>query len=171
MSENKKTVKVVWGPIQVQLCRNRDKKRSMPYIGEKGRLVNPLGFTFCNKENKLVSPRDPCKCHLAEGVVFYEISCRKCGNPLVKYGVMPKEKGTEEGVVGFQYTQFLFAYRPREDGIIGLECSCGISDTRLPTVERIRHPANYPGFVRDSDKNEADFGKSGKYFKSKKITS
>ena len=158
-----------WSNIQVQLCKNRDKSRSKPFIGEGGKLENPRGLTYCKREQRLVTPVDPCNCHNEKNSSDYEISCRFCKKTLARYSVVNGEDGIKDGIVGFRYTQYLLAYRPRAGGLIGLECSCGMSDTRLSTVEKLKNPDKYPERVPNNDDKDADFGSKGKYFKVKKL--
>jgi hypothetical protein len=156
--------KLKWSYIQVQLCKFRDKRKSIPFTDEKGRLLNPKGLTYCNNEKRWVTPTDPCKCHERKDITEYIVNCKKCKRVLARYSVINGEKGEADGIVGFRYTQHLLAYRLRSDKLIGLECVCGNSDTRLSTKEKIAKPNSFPSLVRSSNKNEADFGSKGKYF-------
>jgi len=165
MVENKE--ELIWSHIQVQLCKFRDKSKSIPFTDDKGRLLNPKGLTYCNKEGRWVTPVDPCKCHLRKDVTEYIVSCKKCNRVLARYSVINGEKGSDQGIVGFRYTQYLLAYRMRADKLIGLECICGNSDTRLSVKEKLAKPGVFPHFVKASNASEADFGSKGKYFKVK----
>lgn len=134
---------------QHRLCKYRNVEKSKPSKD------NPKGFDWCDFDQRLIAPGDACTAgdHIDKVV---EINCGACGVKLCQY--KETKNGEMNEIVDFRYTENLMAYRPRPDGVIGLECVCGMNDTRLSKREYEQEGGKYPEWIVRTDKAEATPG-------------
>lgn len=124
-----------------------------------GQLQNPMGYDWCDFENAFI-PRG-AQCSAGDDISeLIEISCPKCNRKLCQYKVVPDQKIHDlKAIVDFRFVEEnLLSYRPRPDGVLGLECICGELDTRLARVEKEQNPDNYPPYVPSTTTETAKVG-------------
>jgi hypothetical protein len=163
------------GYKQCKICPYLDKAKSMLH-NENGRTVNPMNKPFCKLVDDWVDEITKCEGLKKIKTITYELKCNAtheekiidnkgkekikkviCGKTLAFFDVDINEKGSKIGLMNLRYTPQLLAYRPRKDGLMGFECLCGGSDTRLSKKEFEAHPDKFPAHIRNSEEKEAKF--------------
>lgn len=130
-------------------------KKSLPYWNKKG-------------NESYVGTHEELQEKLKDlNLIDFAVSCKNCKRELVKFSVEDGKKGRIDGILGLRYSQHLMAYRPREDGLLGLECVCGFSDTRLSTMEKEKYPGKFPTTILHSGENKARFNEPKSFFVAK----
>lgn len=160
--------KLVWNlayPPQSYACKYVDLNKSKPYISPSGALENRLGLPYWIKaERHIANSQDFVNLVSQLETDEFLVKCNKCGLTLARYLIEKNTTGADDGIMKLEYTQHLMAYRPREDGLLGLECICGLADTRLATQEKLKNPLKFPAGVRSSSYNEAKFNNIKSHF-------
>jgi hypothetical protein len=159
-------MKLTWAyPPQSYLCPFIDLNKSKPYLDDIGVLQNKESLPFWSATNTLIRDVEHFKALIA-GInkIEYKVNCSHCKRELVRFWVEEGKKGRTAGIIGLRFTKHLLSYRPRADGLLGLECICGLGDTRLSSIEKIRNPDLYPDRVPYCSSDEARFN-DGKKFK------
>ena len=153
----KKEIRYQWAfPPQSYHCRYIDLNKSKPHIDEAGKLANRNGLPFWKPANRyIVDVNDFVNLLGNFELDEYVVKCKVCGLELATYFVEKNTVGSEDGILGLKYTQHLLAYRPRMDGLLGLECICGLVDTRLSTKGKLRYPGRFPRNTPTSGYDEA----------------
>lgn len=149
---------IVAYPPQSYRCKHIDLNKSKPFIAPNGLLDNRNGLPFCTKiERYLVDSSDLLNFLTSLDLDEYTVNCGSCGLELAKYYVEKDTKGSQDGILGLRYTQHLMSYRPREDGLLGLECICGEADTRLSDEEKENNPTKFAENALSCGFDEAKF--------------
>lgn len=167
----KQPIKYVWAyPLQSYYCRYVDLNKSKPYIDElTGKLENRNGLAFWKPAERHLTGLDDFLNQLENlELDEYVVNCSVCGLELITYFVEKNTIGREDGILGLKYTQHLMSYRPRADGLLGLECICGFGDTRLSTQEKIKYPDKFPELAPSTVADEAHFNTGKSIFKAVK---
>lgn len=134
---------------QCKLCPYFDKKKSYGHL-ENEKLVNEQNKVFCQIADRYIEQEDKCF-GIKNNHETYQLTCDNCGKILAEFSVEEGKKGSKVGLMNFIYTEHLFAYRKRADGLIGLECSCGDTDTRLSETDVERYPDKFPKEIKTSN--------------------
>lgn len=162
-----------WPPITFKSAKI-DLVRSQPHV-QNGKLQNPKGFplwrTNPSDQGTYLKDISEYREKIAELQTDYHVVfCNACSRQLVGFFVEKGKKGRDGGILGLHYIEGnLLAYRPREDGLLGLECICGHGDTRVSDVEREREPKKYPDYVPSTDETKARFNTKKALFTATKI--
>jgi len=157
LREQKIVYKWAW-PLRTYDCKYIDYTKSRPYVDERGALQNINSLPFWLPEKRyLLDENDLEKALQKMELDEYVIKCKVCGLELATYYVEKGKSGIKDGIVGLKYTQHLLAYRPRADGLLGIECICGYSDTRLSVSDVEKNPDMFPKKAIKTDSEEADF--------------
>jgi len=162
-----KPLRYTWAyPPQSYHCRHIDLEKSKPFINTlTGNLENKEGLPFWKPIERYLANLDDFLGQLKNlDLEEYVVKCKSCGLELVTFFVEKNTTGREDGILGLKYTQHLLAYRPREDGLLGLECVCGYGDTRLSTEEKLKYPDKFPDNVLSTSEDEAHFNNENSVF-------
>lgn len=142
--------------------------KSKPHI-VNGVVENPSGLLYCDHLQRLIMPNEDYQIEKDFDTEQYQVDCIFCGLALCRFHVVKGEKGSEEGILGFETTQHLVGYRLREDRLIGIQCRCGLADSRLSTKESMKYPSKFPVYITTSNEDEGSFG-GDKFFTISKLT-
>jgi hypothetical protein len=174
-SDTSAKAKLVWTkawPVQTYSFNKLNMNKSSVHVGKNGVLENPHNLPYLE-----VGEWSGYATNATEYFAIIEqqqtnshtIGCSNCDRVLVRYKVLKNEVGRENGIVALEHTQHLMAYRRREDGLLGLECVCGLTDTRLSTQEKIKYPNRFPIGAKSTDAEKARFNESKSEFVSKGV--
>lgn len=148
-------------PLTTYYSAYVDQKKSVPYIDKSGQLQNPRGLAFWTLENRYLENIDDYLNVIKKlELELHEVNDPKTEKLICKFYTVKGKSGVWDGkegngMVDFQYTNQLWAYRKRKDGLLGIE-GFGV-DTRLGEDEKKAHPDRYPLEVRGTNKLEANF--------------
>lgn len=156
----KQPIQYSWAyPPQSYFCRYVDLNKSKPFVDPStGKLENKDNLPFwIPADRHLKDLRDFLNQLQNLELDEYVVRCSFCGLELATYFVEKGTNGRKDGILGLKYTQHLLAYRPREDGLLGLECVCGLGDTRLSEYEKSKYPFKFPEKAPSTKEEEAHF--------------
>jgi len=127
---------------QCRVCKYYDEKRTKFIDGDKNK-PNQHRSVFCNKAGRYIDYKEKCPIDKS-GMKLYKVYCSKCGAYLISFYHDPKSKDKIADMIDLQITEHkdkdkpcaLFAYRIREDGLLGLQCECG-NDTRANKISNL----------------------------------
>lgn len=152
------------GYKQCKICPYFDKEKSSLHL-EEGKTVNPMNKPFCKLAKNYVDETTTCEGLKEIETLKYELVCDNCKKTLAYFNVEIGQKGSKIGLMNFRYTPALMSYRPRKDKLLGLECICGHTDTRIGKEEYEVDKDNFPSFVEEITKNEAKFNEKNSTLK------
>lgn len=151
-------------PLSTYFAAYIDPVKSKPYIGSDGRLQNTLGLSYWIPAQRYIADLEDYQRLYSElELIEFVVNDPVIEKPLIKYYVEKGKKGVFDGQAGngmiaLQYTQFLMAYRKREDGLLGLESVSGQVDTRLSKFEMEKYPGVFPKHTKTTSAKEAHYG-------------
>ena len=168
----KEEIEYTWAyPPQSFNSRHIDSYKSKPYVDSLGVMRNKERLPYWKPAERYIANLEDYQ-NLLDSLQTDEhtIYCQYCGLELVSFLTEKGMVGLQDGILGLKYTQHLMAYRPREDGALGLECICGQTDTRLSTQEKIKYPQKFSGVLKTSSKEEATFNNKNSLLVTEKVT-
>lgn len=164
-------IKIVWTrawPLSRYYAAYIDLKKSLPHKTPEGTMENLLGLPYWIPQQRYLTGIEDYIDAISE-IQFDEftISDPVLNVPLIRFRV---EKGKSpiydsevgNGMLLFEYTQFLRSYRKREDGLLGIEGKTKGLDTRLGKAEYLKNPDKFADTfnideIQKTNSQEANF--------------